>query len=98
MYWDETPNQRDNCRVAQSPYRKARGVVSRERQEYRLAAYRRAQGCFHDAMASGAVTRTAATWRALQDVCGAYTLEPAEWGLLIHCLMTPPFPAPPPPA
>ena len=89
MYWDETPNQSAKYRMMHAPHGKTRGVASRERQEYRLAAYRRAQEDFRNAMASGTVTRTAATWRALQNVCSAYTLEPAEWGLLIHCLMTP---------
>ena len=89
MYWDETSSQSANYKMAHAPHGKTRGVASRERQEYRLAAYRRAQERFRDAMASGAMTRTAATWRALQDVCSAYNLEPAELGLLIHCLMTP---------
>jgi hypothetical protein len=89
MYWDETPSQSAKYTTAAAPHGKIRDGASRERQEYRLAAYRRAQERFRDAMASGAGTRTAATWRALQDVCSAYTLEPAELGLLIHCLMTP---------
>lgn len=87
MYWDETTDQRAKSWTAPAPRQTPSGVASRERQEYRLAIYRRAQERFHEIVAGGAVTRTTATWRALQDVCATYDLEPAEWGLLIRCLM-----------
>lgn len=88
MYWDETTDQHARSWTTPAPHRQSCGVASRERQEYRLAVYRRAQERFGAIMAGGAVTRTTATWRALQEVCATYDLEPAEWGLLIHCLMT----------
>ncbi|GEM_PF-4247201 len=88
MYWDDTPDRSAKSWTMHAPRRKPRGVASRERQEYRLAVYRRAQERFREILAGGAVTRTTATWRALQDVCRTYDLEPAEWGLLIHCLMS----------
>ncbi|MHB8646015.1 MAG: hypothetical protein ACYDAR_09540 [Thermomicrobiales bacterium] len=88
MYWDEPTSQSAKSWTTTVPHRKARGTVDRERQEYRLAVYRQAQERFRAIAADGAVNRTTAMWRALQDVCGTYDLEPAEWGLLIRCLMT----------
>jgi hypothetical protein len=87
MYWDETTDQRAKSWTTHAPNLKLCGVASRERQEYRLAVYRRAQERFREMVAGGAVTRTTATWRALQEVCATYDLEPAEWGMLIRCLM-----------
>lgn len=88
MYWDETTGQSAPRWTTQTPHRTAHAAASRERQEYRLAVYRRAQERFREAMAGGTMARTAAAWRALQDVCTTYDLAPAEWTLLIHCLMT----------
>lgn len=91
MYWDETPGKNTNVRSPAVPQRKRRGVADRERQEYRLAAYRAAHERLRVATVDGAATRTTAVWRALRDVCGEYDLEPTEWGLLINCLMATPY-------
>ena len=87
MNWDETTDQRAMCWTAPASRPNPGGVASHERQAYRLAVYRRAQDRFAELVAGGAVTRTTATWRAFQEVCATYDLEPAEWGLLIRCLM-----------
>ncbi len=88
MYWGETTDQNATHWTTRMSRSKTHAVASQERQEYRLVVYRRAQERFREAMAGGAMTRTAAAWRALQDVCTTYDLAPAEWSLLIHCLMT----------